>query len=332
MSSPPPATRPVGALPGRTLFVGLGRMGAPMVRRYAATRPTVVHDADAATTQRVAAASGATPLPSLDALPDLDGSPIDVVVLVLPTSTIVEQVLLADGVLDTLAPGALVVDIGSSVPASTRRLAALAAQRGIGYVDAPVSGGVARAETGELAIMVGGEPDHVRAARPHLEPLGTTIVPVGPAGSGHAAKALNNLLSATQLAAAAEVLSVAQRAGIEPAVMLDVLNSSTGRSQATEVKYPRHVLTGTFASGFELELMVKDLSIAADLADQLGSTIPVTSAAVELARSARAHLAATGTERPDHTALVTYVEHVNTTSLRATTTDPAPAHDERTPR
>ncbi|MGA9748579.1 MAG: NAD(P)-dependent oxidoreductase, partial [Nocardioides sp.] len=243
-------------------------------------------------------------------------SSVGVVLLMLPDSRVVELVLEGSGLLAALTPGSLVIDMSSSVPASTRRLAAVAADLGVGYVDAPVSGGVSRAETGELAIMVGGEAPWVAAARPHLAPLGATIVHVGPPGAGHAAKALNNLLSATHLAAAAEVLSVAQRAGIEPEVMLEVLNSSTGRSQATEVKYPRHVLTGSFASGFELDLMVKDLGIAAGLTAEVGAAAPVTAAAVAAARAARDHLDRVGA---DHTELVRYVEHVNATSLRSPT-------------
>ena len=235
-------------------------MGQPMVRRYAVTHSTVLFDIDTDISAGLAAELGAVALPELAGLPD----DIATVILMLPDSRIVESVLLGeDGLLAHLSPGTLVIDMGSSEPASTRRLSELASQQGLRYVDAPVSGGVAKATTGELSIMVGGEPAAVQSAKAHLEPMGANFVHVGPSGAGHAAKALNNLLSATNLAAAAEVLCVAQRSGIRPEVMVEVLNSSTGRSQATEVKYPQHILTGSFASGFEMDLMLKDGSAPA---------------------------------------------------------------------
>jgi 3-hydroxyisobutyrate dehydrogenase len=299
-----------------TLFVGLGRMGRPMARRYAATHRTVLFDLDTAAVTRIADELGATALHDLDSVPD----EVHVVILMLPDSRVVESVLLGpegsddpSGLLSRLSPGTLVIDMGSSEPASTRRLHIVAKEHGLGYVDAPVSGGVAKAETGELAVMVGGEGGDVETALPHLRPMGANLVPVGPPGAGHAAKALNNLLSATNLAAAAEVLCVAQRAGIEPEVMVQVLNSSTGRSQATEVKYPKHVLNGSFASGFEMDLMLKDLAIAARLAADVEQSTPITSRTVETLAEAREHLGAAGL---DHTEIVRYYEAVNHAHIR----------------
>ncbi|MPY85492.1 MAG: NAD-binding protein [Actinophytocola sp.] len=215
-----------------TLFVGLGRMGAPMARRHTARHETVLFDIDHAAASGLADELGSRALPSLAEVPD----EVNTVVLMLPDSGVVESVLLTDGLLARLPTGSLVIDMGSSEPANTRRLAEA---RGVGYVDAPVSGGVA--------------------------------------------KALNNLLSATNLAAAGEVLTVAKTFGIEADVMVDVLNASTGRSQATEVKYPRHVLTGSYDSGFAMDLMIKDLGIARSLAREQGANTPVTGAAFDTA-------------------------------------------------
>jgi 3-hydroxyisobutyrate dehydrogenase len=293
-----------------TLFTGLGRMGAPMARRHAARHDTVLFDVDTAVAAALAEELGTRAVPSLAEAPD----GIDTVVLMLPDSRAVESVLLADGLLERLPAGTLVVDMGSSEPASTRRLAEAARTRGIGYVDAPVSGGVARAVTGELSIMVGGAPEDVERARPHLEPLGTAVLVVGGPGAGHAAKALNNLLSATNLAAAAEVLTVARSFGIAPDVMVEVLNASTGRSQATEVKYPRHVLTGGYDSGFAMDLMIKDLGIARSLARAQGARTPVTDAALDTAVRAREALGGPGL---DHTEIARFYESVNRVSLRA---------------
>ena len=307
-----------GDAEGPTLFVGLGRMGAPMVRCHAEQFRTVVFDVDAGTASRVATETGTELLDDLAAVGRAGGPDVTTVVLMLPDSRTVEAVLLGEddgsGLLGRLGEGAVVVDMGSSEPASTRHLAVLAAERGVGYVDAPVSGGVSRAETGELAIMVGGRDEDVARARPHLEPLGASVVHVGPSGTGHAAKALNNLLSATNLAAAAEVLCVAEREGIDPAVMVEVLNSSTGRSQATEVKYPQHVLTGTFASGFAMDLMLKDLAIAQRLADDVSAASPITRSTVQTLVEARRVLGRAGM---DHTEIVRYYEQANHVLLRS---------------
>jgi 3-hydroxyisobutyrate dehydrogenase len=315
---------------GVTLFVGLGRMGAPMVRRYAGTRAMLLFDVDTDVAHRLStelSAGLSTGQPTgqptglrVAPLGDLADPPgeVDTVILMLPDSRVVESVLVGDdgrgGLLDRLARGTLVVDMGSSEPVSTRRLAEVAGDLGLHYVDAPVSGGVAKAATGELAVMVGGDPVAVGLAEPHLAPLGTNIVAVGPSGAGHAAKALNNLLSATNLAAAAEVLCVAQSAGIRPEVMVRVLNSSTGRSQATEVKYPKHVLTGTFSSGFEMELMLKDLATATALGREARLSTPITSRTAETLEDARRWLDATGL---DHTEIVRYYEDVNHALLRS---------------
>jgi 3-hydroxyisobutyrate dehydrogenase len=298
-----------------TLFVGLGRMGQPMVRRYAATHSTVLFDIDEGISADLAAELGAVALAELTGLPD----DIATVILMLPDSRIVESVLVGeDDLLAHLSPGTLVIDMGSSEPASTRRLSDLASHKGLRYVDAPVSGGVAKATTGELSIMVGGETSAVQSAMTHLEPMGANIVHVGPSGAGHAAKALNNLLSATNLAAAAEVLCVAQRSGIRPEVMVEVLNSSTGRSQATEVKYPQHILTGSFASGFEMDLMLKDLGIATALSAEDEVSTPITSQTVETLFEARRWLDASGL---DHTEIARYYEGVNRTLLRSDTNE-----------
>ncbi|MGY2064972.1 NAD(P)-dependent oxidoreductase [Blastococcus sp. SYSU DS0619] len=310
-----------------TLFVGLGRMGAPMVRRYAAVHDAVLHDADPAVATGLADELG---LPAVQSLADLPVA-VDTVILMLPSTAVVEAVLLTDGLLGRLPAGALVIDMGSSEPASTRRLAGMAAARGVGYVDAPVSGGVAKAVTGELSIMVGGEGEDVGRARPHLAPLGGSVLVVGPPGAGHAAKALNNLLSASNLAAAAEVLTVAAGFGIAPEAMVEVLNASTGRSQATEVKYPRHVLTGSYDSGFAMDLMIKDLGIARSLAAAQEASTPVTDAAYAAAVAAREALGGAGL---DHTEVARHYESVNRVSLRSGTGDrqaPPRTDDEETP-
>lgn len=276
-----------------TLFLGLGRMGAPMARLHAAAFPTRVFDVFPDAAHAVADASPATVVDDLAR----EGDGIDTVILMLPTSRHVEEALTgATGLFERLPQDALVIDMGSSEPASTRALAATAREHGLVYVDAPVSGGIAKAETGELTIMVGGTDAAVARAMPHLETVGTSIVHVGPAGAGHAAKALNNLVSATNIAAATEAVIVGKHYGIEPATMIEVLNASTGMSQATQVKFPQHILPGTYASKFAYDLMLKDMGIARRMADEVGFA-PVTGAAFDTLSEGRSALG----EQPDHT-------------------------------
>ncbi|MFV0254311.1 MAG: NAD(P)-dependent oxidoreductase [Beutenbergiaceae bacterium] len=289
-----------------TLFIGLGRMGAPMVRHYARRHPVLLHDADRGIAQTVAADLDGRVIGDLsrsEALRD-----IDVTIMMLPSSTVVEAVLTTPGELLTRLPhGGLIIDMGSSEPASTLTLAATAAERGIGYVDAPVSGGVAKAVSGQLSILVGGRPPDVERAQEHLTPMGTPMV-VGTPGSGHAVKALNNLLSATNIAAAAEVIGVAAKFGVEPKVMVSALNASTGRSQASEVKYPNHILTGHYDSAFAMDLMLKDLAIAHRLAKAQGAQTPIADTTVRVARQAADHLDGDGL---DHTELARLYEQLN---------------------
>ncbi|MYU21997.1 NAD(P)-dependent oxidoreductase [Streptomyces sp. SID8352] len=294
-----------------TLFVGLGKMGVPMARNYAAQHAVVLYDVGPSAAD-LAAELRATALSTLKAIP----GDVDTVILMLPNSVIVESVLDGDdsGLLHLLPPGSLVIDMSSSVPASTRALAEQAAAAGIAYVDAPVSGGVAKASSGELAVMVGGAADAVERALPHIEPMADSVIHVGPSGAGHAAKALNNMLSATNVAAAAEVLAIATLFGIAPATMVAVVNASTGRSQATKVKYPQHILTGTYQSGFAMNLMVKDLGIARDLAAALDVDSPVTATACEVARAAQDGLPG---ENLDHTELARWYELQNNISFRS---------------
>lgn len=287
-----------------TLFVGTGTMGEPMATRHAAKFNTVVHDASAVVAAAVSERIGVGSLASLEDVPD----DVDVVILMLPSSAVVEAVLVRDGLLDILPAGSLVVDMSSSEPKSTQELAHRATGRGVGYVDAPVSGGVKKARTGELSILVGGEPDDVARATPHLETMGSTIIHLGRSGAGHAAKALNNIVSATNIAIAAEAVSVASSFGIRAADMVRVLNASTGRSQASEVKYPQHILPGTYDSGFAFDLMLKDVGIALRLARQTGTETPVAEALVAVAEQARSTLS---TGHPDHTELARYYERLN---------------------
>jgi 3-hydroxyisobutyrate dehydrogenase len=187
----------------------------------------------------------------------------------LPNSDIVEAVL-TGGVAAAASLNTLFIDMSSSEPIRSRDLGACLERQGMRYLDAPVSGGVRGAQNGQLAIMVGGRWHDLDQATELFEVLGKSVIHVGDAGSGHAAKALNNLVSAASVAATVEALRVGERFGIDPATLTQVLNASSGRSNTSENKVAQFMLSGTFGSGFPIGLMTKDIKIATALADSLG--------------------------------------------------------------
>lgn len=299
-----------------TLFVGVGMMGAPMARCYASSgRHIAIFDADVDAARTLATELGSEVVESLDQVCAESGRAVSTVILMLPNSRIVESVLGADhpsGLLNRLPRGALIIDMGSSEPSSTRRLAEAAGERGIDYVDAPVSGGVVKAATGELAVMMGGTPSALRRARPHVEPLAGKVIEVGRSGAGHCAKALNNWLSAANVAACSEVLAVATQAGIDPQVMIATLNASTGRSQASEFKFPNFILTGSYDSNFAFDLMRKDLGIGSRLAEELGSYTPVLATVLNAVEDTSELLSSNAL---DHTEIARFYECKNDISF-----------------
>jgi len=251
-------------------FIGLGMMGQPMARCLLG-RGFRLLACDSAVAARAALAEGA-PAGAVEFLesPAALGEACDTIVLMLPTSVAVSAVLEQGGLLAALRPGALVIDMGSSVPAETRRLAALAAQRGAMLMDAPVSGSVVKARGGTLAIMAGGGDDAFAKAEKLLRAMGEAIIRTGPVGSAHAMKALNNYVYAAGLLATAEALRMGEALGLDLAVLAEVLNASSGRNVATETKVKQEILTGRYAGGFQLGLMRKDLETAGAIADETG--------------------------------------------------------------
>ncbi|PZU25619.1 MAG: 2-hydroxy-3-oxopropionate reductase [Shinella sp.] len=250
---------------GKTIgFIGLGMMGAPMCACLVkAGFRLLVADADPARVKAVCSELSVSPLTQ-----EVTGD-VDILITMLPNSKIVETVLLANAWAAALRKGALVIDMSSSEPVRSRDLGATLASQGLQYLDAPVSGGVKRAREGTLAILVGGEEAVMADAKPVLAAMGGSILFIGPAGSGHAAKALNNFVSACGLMVTVEALHVAQRFGIAPEVMVDVLNASSGKSNTSENKVKQFMLSGTYGSGFSLHLMDKDLGIARALAESV---------------------------------------------------------------
>lgn len=248
-------------------FIGLGMMGLPMASRLMSAGYTV-RGADPSATAReeLEARGGAAFQTAVEA-----AKGCDLVICMLPNAAIVRDALLgADGAVSVLAPGSSVIDMSSSEPSATRRLHEELAAKGIGLIDAPVSGGVRRAISGTLTVMAGGDPDTIAALKPVFGAMSSNLLVAGPIGAGHAMKALNNYVSAAGLVAACEAILVAKEFGLDPAKLVDVLNVSTGKNNSTENKIKPFVLSETFDGGFAMQLMAKDLRIAASLAKDVG--------------------------------------------------------------
>jgi 3-hydroxyisobutyrate dehydrogenase len=235
------------------------------------------------------------------------GKQVDAVVTMLPTGKEVRACLLeteGGALAANLPKGAIVMDMSSADPVGTRDLHADLARRGLVLVDAPVSGGVPRATDGSLAIMIGGDAAAVAEAKPVLGKMGTRLFEVGGPGSGHAMKALNNFVAGTGFIAVAEAVLVGKSFGLDPNVMMDVMNVSTGKNFNTENVVKQHVISRQFASGFALGLLAKDVGIADGLAKALNIHSPMIDMSSALLGEAREKV---GFEK-DHTLAYTYWE------------------------
>jgi 3-hydroxyisobutyrate dehydrogenase len=299
--------------PARIGFIGLGQMGFPMARNLArAGYRIAAHDLDGETLRRACEATGAEAPGSLRAI----GERCEAVVTMLPDGNAVREVLLgaagaADCLLAGLARGSIVIDMSSSSPVGTRELGERLGKQGVAMLDAPVSGGVKKAKDSTLSIMVGGDAESVARCRPLLDAMGEQIFLTGSLGSGHAMKALNNYVSAAGLVAAAEAVLAGQRFGLDPKTIVDILNASTGMNNSTQNKFHQYILSRRFDSGFSLDLMVKDLKTAIEVARASGSPTPLGDACLEAWRTAQAELGAGA----DHTAVVCHWEKLAGTRL-----------------
>ncbi|MFD1718393.1 NAD(P)-dependent oxidoreductase [Georgenia deserti] len=267
----------------RVGFVGLGTMGTPMVTNVVrAGYAVVVHDADPDRTARIAAELAEVPGggPATAATDPGDLAGCDVVVTMLPTSAIVRSVLLDGTELRLpLRPGAVVVDMSSSDPTETVETGQVLARHGVALVDAPVSGAKERAAEGTLAIMLGADDDAAaERAVPVVETMSRSIYRTGKLGTGHAMKALNNFVAGAAFTATAEALTAGARFGLDPQVMIDVLNDSTGQTFSSSVVFGPHIVEGRYATGFALPLLTKDVRIAQTLQQAVGHHAPVADA------------------------------------------------------
>ncbi len=274
----------------KVAFIGVGNMGKPMAANIVKGGHEVfVLDSDAAHASKVAGEIGATALHGPQGL-----ATVDVIVTMLPDGRSVRAVALGpDGIVAVARPGTLLVDMSSSQPLITQETGAALAAKGIIMIDAPVSGGVERATSGTLTIMIGGDDQAaIEKAKPIIACMGNTIFPVGKLGSGHAAKALNNVVAGSNYVVLAEALLVAERYGIDQETLVDIINVSTGQSFISTVVMKRFVVPKTYNTGFKIGLLSKDATIAAELAADLGCNTPLIRLTDERWQEARDDLGA----------------------------------------
>jgi len=240
------------------------------------------------------------------------GEVSDLVVTMLPSGKYVRDVALSrPGLIDGLRPGALLLDTSSSEPWLTLETAAALAEKGIDMVDAPVSGAQAGAQSAELVFMVGGEKEPLSRVSPLLHVMGKTVFHLGPVGSGHTMKCINNLITAMTFMATAEGLTLGKKLGLDPDAMTDVLNVSTGMSWISQTQIKQRITSRKFDDPFKLELMVKDIGIAMGLADSKALPLPLAALAHHLWKAA-VHYADKGSSISH---MVRWVEHMTGTRI-----------------
>jgi 3-hydroxyisobutyrate dehydrogenase len=292
-------------------FLGLGAIGAPMAVHLATAHQLCVWNRTVEKAQAFAADHGARRA----ATPRAAAVDADIVITCLPTSREVEALLDGpDGLLAGLSAGTLVIDCTSGDPAGSRAIAARLAQIKVAFVDAPVSGGTDGARAAALTVMVGGEPGDYERALPILQAFGKRIEHMGPVGTGHAMKAVNNALLAVNIEAVGEGMIALARAGVNVDRAFAVLNASSGRSFVSEKLVPERVLTGLWPRTFRLALLEKDIGIAADLLRDVEVDGPVIALVRELFRVARQELG----EEADYLEAIKLVERQAGIELRST--------------
>lgn len=257
--------------------VGVGRMGAPMaVNLHRAGYGVVAWDRDPEALRRLGGQDGVAPARSLADM----ARACRIILTVLPSSREVEAILLGgDGLGPHLAEGTVIIDHTTADPASTKKIARALKARKVHLLDAAMSGGVAGAKAGTLTLMVGGDEDVYGTCRPVLEAVGRDIFYLGASGSGHAMKLLHNLCSMTVFLATCEAVHLGLAWGFSLKQIVDVLHSGNARSYATEVRFPRYIIPGTFNSGADVALFHKDITLALKLAKDLKVATPISAEA-----------------------------------------------------
>lgn len=265
-------------------FIGLGHMGAPMAINLVKAGHTLsVFDLVPASVQTLVSAGAKAAESAKQAVKGAE-----IVITMLPASRHVEGLYLGeDGLLQHIDPTALVIECSTIAPDSARKVAAEASKRGLRMIDAPVSGGTGGAAAGTLTFIVGGDAVNFESAKPYLQKMGKNIFHAGEAGAGQVAKICNNMLLGVLMAGTSEALALGAANGLDPHVLSDIISKSSGRNWATEVYNPwpgvmeNVPASKDYAGGFGVDLMLKDMGLAAESALNSGSSVPLG----ELARN-----------------------------------------------
>jgi len=281
-------------------IIGTGTMGKPMAHHILkaghalfvyARHPEKVKDLELAGAVIVAS-------------PAEVGARSKCVILSLPFDPEVEEVLLGErGILAGAPPGTLILDTTTGSPRAAVQVAAVTKSKGVEYIDAPISGGVKGAVEGKLTFIVGGDPEAVKRAMPLMKRMGQNVFPVGPVGSGRAVKALNQIISALNTLTLCETVVLGKKLDISPETLFEVLSKCAANSYHLQTKLPQFIIPGKFDGGHRIEMMVKDLEIALQLAKELNTSMMLTGLATQMYRAG----ASAGYARQDISAMVNFL-------------------------
>lgn len=265
-------------------FIGLGAMGMPMARNVLkAGHRVTVYDVDSNKIE-IMQKEGAKKAETIADLAEHS----EMILISLPNEEILEKVLVgAEQAIQSCNRGTIIVDLSSVSPQASEMMAQEAAKFQLGYLDAPVSGGVKGAEAGTLTIMVGGAEDVFHKAKPILEIIGKKIYHVGPIGTGDAIKIVNNLLLGCHMAALAEALVLGAKCGLDPELMYEIISASSGNSYVLHAKMKQYILQNQYEEGFAVDLQYKDLNLAKQTADDHHISMPMTTEAINIYDMAR---------------------------------------------
>lgn len=290
-------------------FIGLGIMGKPMAANLAtAGHELVVLDRNADVVDEVVD-GGATTLTT----PAEIAAAVDMVITMVPDSPQVREVALGEGgLIEGAKEGLLYADMSSINPIVSQEVAQALGAKGVRMVDAPVSGGEPKAIDGTLAVMVGGAKDDFDEMKPVLDAMASSVTYVGPIGAGNIAKVANQVVVALNIAAVAEAFTLAQKAGVDPAMVYEAIRGGLAGSTVMDAKGPM-MLEGNTKPGFRINLHIKDLNNALATSHEVGVPLPLTAAVREMMTA----LAVDGHEASDHSALVCYYEKLADTQVRA---------------
>ena len=289
-------------------FIGLGIMGKPMaLNLHRAGYDLIAYDI-IDSSLKVLTDSGVKAAGSIKELTKA----ADIIITMLPNSPQVKEVIAGeDGILQEITSGKIVIDMSSIAPLVSQEMSALLAEKGVNFIDAPVSGGEPKAVDGTLAIMAGGDEKTFNKVKDILKVMGSSVILVGDTGSGNVTKLANQIIVALNIAAVSEAMVLATKAGVNPESVFNAIKGGLAGSTVLNAKMPL-ILEGNFKPGFRIELHIKDLMNALDTAHAIGVPIPLTSNVMEIMQA----LKVKGKEKDDHGGMIQFYENMAEVKVR----------------